>query len=107
MPEISETKKIMTCPRCGSEVFKVHRTGINKLMGRFVRTRQFACSSQKCSYTTVKLTKSRSKFKNPFLPISPLRNKFNMFILIIFVMIFWSFVIDMIVAHFSARPTVE
>ena len=107
MLENRNTKKIMTCPRCGSEVFKIHRKGINKLVGKFVRTRQFKCSDTKCSYTTVKLTKSRNKFKNPFIPLSPLRNKLNMFIMLVFVVIFLSYVMDIIIAHLSSKPVVE
>ncbi len=104
MLEIPNKKRIMSCPRCNSEVFKVHRKGINKIIGYFVKTRQFDCSNKACNFTAIRLTKSRNKFKNPFVPISPLRNKLNMVLLIIFVLFFWYFLMDLIVNGVLLMP---
>jgi hypothetical protein len=86
--------KIVNCPKCGSPLYKVHRNFIYKLINLFVHIRRFKCVTNQCQFTQLKVSRRQIKLTNLFKPINPLKNKLNMIILIILIMIFWYLIID-------------
>ena len=55
----------------------------------------------------LKISKKSRKSSNPFKPYSPFKNKLNMFLLIIFIAMFWSFVIDSFIINLGISHQVD
>jgi hypothetical protein len=101
------SKKIKICPTCGAPLLKVHRNIFYKLMSGFIYSRRYKCSNKDCQFEDLKISKKSRNSSNPFKPYSPFKNKLNMFLLIIFIAMFWSFVIDSFIINLGISHQVD
>lgn len=57
MPRFTASK----CPKCGSDLRRIHRRGIDRLLGLFVPTRRYQCKNAQCDWQGVRIKRSHHK----------------------------------------------
>lgn len=50
----------LKCPRCGSDIHRVHRTRLDHLISAFVPVRRYRCAKRECGWKGLRVTAPKS-----------------------------------------------